>query len=458
MKRRVISLLLACTMVMQVVGCASDKEIDVKTDVTEETEEVVSTEKPLYVICNFDVEDKRGNEPNLIEGDLSRFGIAENCGVDYIMDTFETYGGKATFFVNVYEYPCYDEDGEYMSSLLKRMSDRGFEVGLHTHSNSELGDGFYSKDLTNYSKEEQEKILKFGVDFIENATGIQPISHRGGAYEVNSDTLAALEKLGMRIDSSLYKERVGNELAGLYEQEKYSNQAFKISEQLMEIPIVNVFNGKKWLKLDFKEMSYEELIDAVNAVQKSGDFNCVQIMAHSFTFIRQEGNEGEEPLLTEGNRLIYGEDTKEKHKLESFLKYVSETNNMELVSFEEYLNMDLEIPELKENGSYIYLKNEPLAFRNSMIEIKRDASVVTMYNSFESSERIQYAWYVTDEGGEVVYATDYQENADAEFDFIGKSGVFTLKAYVKDEADNKVSSNFATVKVDNGEILSIERK
>ena len=56
----------------------------------------------LYVIFTVDVEDNRGNEPHLIEGDLREFEIQENCGVDYIMDTFEKYKYKAVFFVNIY--------------------------------------------------------------------------------------------------------------------------------------------------------------------------------------------------------------------------------------------------------------------------------------------------------------------------------------------------------------------
>lgn len=463
--KQMSNIILVLVMLLQLSACSFDGGRDFNEDGTElveqnVTEDIADAEpkantKPLYIIFNFDTEDNRGSEPNLIEGDLTQFGIEENCGIDYIMDTFDAYGAKANFFVNVYEYANYDEDGEYMASLLKHISDRGFEIGLHTHYNENLE--FYNKELTEYSFEEQKNILKFGTDFIENATGKRTVVHRGGSYCANEDTIEALKELGVEIDSSFWYGSLHNEFPKIDSSEKYSNQIFKLDENLTEMPVISVFDGNNWRKLDIDSLSYENLIDTFEIMQKSEDFNCVQIMAHSFSFMDINSEKETEPLIVDGSKKIYGEDTADKEKLEKLLNYISESENMEIITFEEYLNKNLDIPDLNENGSFIYLANEELAFRSNMIEFSQDGNLINMKNCFESSEAVQYAWNITDMSGNLISKTKYAEDATMNYDFSGKSGIFKVKSYVAHPDGRKVSIWCAKITVENGEIINLER-
>ena len=176
-KIKVIAFLLCC--IFSLTACVPQANIS-------------NRENKLQVIFTIDTEDKYGNIPNMIECD---FGEDGNCGVDWIMDAFEAYDMRAVFFVNIYEHLRYsDEYDGYMENLLARISSRGHEVGLHSHSEETLD--FYLDELTDCTYEQQEKIISYGVDFIEEHTGKKPISFRGGGYKVNDDTFDILEKQG----------------------------------------------------------------------------------------------------------------------------------------------------------------------------------------------------------------------------------------------------------------------
>lgn len=455
--RHFLCLIFTVLLVLGMAGCTSvepQPEVSASTENTASSDTQTFAKKdPLYVIFNFDVEDNRGSEPYLIEGDLSEFGIEENCGVDYIMDTFDTYGAKACFFTNVYEYQNYDSDGAYMTSLLQRMNERGFEIGLHTHPNQYLD--FYKKVLTACSYEEQVKILQFGIDFVENAIGKKPVVHRGGSYRVNDETFAALKQVGCPIDSSFWKGNAFNEFTERYRGKNLGNQNFYTEEGVVEIPVINLFNGSEWRKLDLEWLSVEEIINCFEFFYESEDYNCVQIMGHSFSFSRLHGEPGEIPLVQDGNKSIYGPKYVNKKKLEALLDYISKTDNIEIVTFEEYLKLNLDMPELGEDGSPIYLANEHLAFQPSDILAERSGSLVTLRNSFEGSVPLQYNYVTYNERSEKVDTGEYTDSPEYTIDFLGKSGTFTVKAYVRDDNDNRSSCFSTEIVVEDGKIIQV---
>ena len=55
-----------------------------------------------------------------------------------------------------------------------------------------------------YSFNEQVEILEHGIDCLKRWGAGKPIAHRAGAYGINIDTIKALKKVGIYIDSSMF--------------------------------------------------------------------------------------------------------------------------------------------------------------------------------------------------------------------------------------------------------------
>ena len=333
------------------VGCG--KAIGEKID-SEKQNKKGNANTKLYVVLTVDVEDNRGNEPNLIEGDLTKFGIKENCGINYIMDTFEKYHTRGVFFVNVYEASLYNKS--YMPSLLKRIHNRKHEVALHTHNPSDQSLPIYTKEINGYKKDDQRLIIKHGLDYIESATKFRPVSYRSGAYHCNDATFKALEEEGVKIDSSYF-----------YNHKHCKDVTYDIQNQvtqiglLKEIPIFVAYRPNGTIrKLDLDSMTEEEILECLKTIKDDGGFNIVQMMFHSFSMLDLKGRNGNKQVkIVERNKNIYGENRLNKEKLNHVLAFLTSSSEYEVITFQDYLKLNLPIPD-KKADSIIHLENKNL--------------------------------------------------------------------------------------------------
>ena len=222
----------------------------------------------LKLIFTIDTADKYGTIPNLFECDFGKDG---NCGVSYIMDTFEKYDMRAVFFVNIYEHLRYTgKYDRYVENLIKEISERGHEVGLHSHRDMTLG--FYNDELPDLSFEQQQEVIRYGVEFIEKNINKKPISFRGGGYKVNDDTFKVLRENGIKYDSSYFYGNSSNTFA------KYNalNLVCKASDEvdgLIEFPIIRAVKRNGDLaKLDLNQMTYTEMVEVLEQMKKRDGF------------------------------------------------------------------------------------------------------------------------------------------------------------------------------------------
>lgn len=309
-------------------------------------------DEKLYLIITIDTEDKYENVPNLFECD---FGDEGNCGVNYIMDQTEKRGMRCVFFTNIYEHDNFHGAYEgYMENLVKRISSRGHEVALHTHEDGNQLD-FYQKPLYACDYEEQRKILQYGTDFIEKHTGKRPISHRGGGYRCNETTFQVLSDLGYRIESSSFYGNIGGS-GNRFPHFRSLNQPVSI-EGLIEFPVVAVFDQKGALKkFDINQLNEKALIAAVEQMKERRDFNAVQFMFHSFSFLDQKGKEGLEPKFyvesASSSHAGYGVHPGLMKRFETFLDYLRDDPRIEVVTFEQYLAKKAKLPPIWGDGPF----------------------------------------------------------------------------------------------------------
>ncbi len=293
----------------------------------------------LKIILTIDTEHNRSPVPNFIECD---FGEKGNCGVNYIMEQFEKRNMRGVFFTNIYEHNNYNDEWEnYIEKLIKRISDRNHEIGLHTHSSKNIP--IYKKSLKDCTYDEQKEIIGYGTNFIKKVTGKSPIAHRGGNYACNDFTFKVLSDLGYKVDSSCWyfsSDKNGNDF-------KYYNSLNQVCmiNNLIEFPVISVFNraGNK-TKFDINALNERDLISVVEQMKNREDFEMAQLMFHSFSFIDQKGYDGLEPYFEYGSHRCYGVSEILTKRFENFLDYLYSDPCIEVVTFEELLKGEFSVP------------------------------------------------------------------------------------------------------------------
>lgn len=118
-----------------------------------------------------------------------------NQGMPRLLDLYEKYGVKATFFYTGYIAKLYPE-------VVKMAYDRGHEVGSHglTHE--------VSKAFDVLSPEEQLSHLKQSKQILEDIIGDEVVSFRAPAARVDKGFPQILAEAGFKVDSSVSSQRL----------------------------------------------------------------------------------------------------------------------------------------------------------------------------------------------------------------------------------------------------------
>lgn len=274
----------------------------------------------LTIFITIDTEDGYFDKPYLITGE----GIEQEPGIAKIMTILEKYQVTGNFFVNVYEHINYLPN--VLADIVQSIHQRGHAVELHSHPNSALD--FYQHALYNYSIKDQMKILGYGIDLLQQWIGVKPTAYRGGSYEFNEDTLYALYKLGIPIDSSRWYKNGNNKL-----QKDFTINRVTPYMNTLEVPVTYVQclerkGNYTHSKFDIDWLSYDELTQVIE-LAKTFHLKTLTLFMHSFSLIRKRGKSvADEPdqaalyrsqLVANRYTEIYGLNVENITKLERLL-------------------------------------------------------------------------------------------------------------------------------------------
>ena len=117
---------------------------------------------------------------------MSRGEYGAVVGVPRILDLLDKFNFKATFFIPGHTIDTYPE-------ICKEIVVRGHEVGHH---------GYVHEDPTFLSWEEEEAIIVKGLEALKRI-GVTPVGYRSPGFDFSPNTIAILEKYGIKYDSSL---------------------------------------------------------------------------------------------------------------------------------------------------------------------------------------------------------------------------------------------------------------
>lgn len=229
------------------------------------------------------------------------------CGLMEIAGMLKERGLAGTFFVNVYEHRRWGQDA--MRTIVADLVALGQDVALHPHP--QWAYDAARTGLWQYSLDEQVAIIRDGVRLLSDWTGLPVVAHRAGDYSADANTLLALERNGVRIDSSLFWGNPRSRLNGLGMPRNLPSERGSVTE----IP-VTVFHREEHSRLlggflgGLNRVSKidpdwfidtEEARGAMDAVV-AADLPYLVIFLHSFSLVsRRNGGPPEANLRTREN-------------------------------------------------------------------------------------------------------------------------------------------------------------
>lgn len=117
----------------------------------------------------------------------SEASYGPTVGTPRILDLLERHGIPGSFFVPGFTAERHPE-------LMREILARGHEIGSH---------GYLHERPDFVEPDEEERILTFSGDLLEQITGVRPHGYRSPAWELNPTSPALLKRHGYRYDSSL---------------------------------------------------------------------------------------------------------------------------------------------------------------------------------------------------------------------------------------------------------------
>jgi len=236
---------------------------------------------------------------------------SDGNGIEKIISIFNKFNLKASFFVNVYEYKIWGINE--IKRIINYIHDSGYDVELHTHPI--WVDEKRRENMFQFPLFEQNAIIKWGLDFIEDTIGIRPIAHRAGAYGFNQDTLTACEEQGMSIDSSnFFGHKFCKTIVTM-------NNIVK-TDNLYQVPVTFFKKGEKIVKTDLNWINENEL----NLLLKHKSYNFINFFMHSYSLTK-----------TKDNYSTYEVDDFTTRKLENMLLNIVNTPDLEVLTLKELI-------------------------------------------------------------------------------------------------------------------------
>jgi hypothetical protein len=178
------------------------------------------------VIVTIDVE---SNEQYTLPEQVDAVCEGTPCGVMEIARQLQARGWSGTFFLNVYEHKRFG--AEKLKEIALRLQRAGQDVELHTHPQDAYDVARWG--MHQYSLDEQTAIVRDGVRLLESWIGQPVVAHRAGAYSANENTLTALERSGILLDSSVFWQNENNHFGSI----PFLRNRPTLRGRVLEIPI-----------------------------------------------------------------------------------------------------------------------------------------------------------------------------------------------------------------------------
>jgi hypothetical protein len=215
-------------------------------------------------------------------------------GLPLMVEELQRYGFRATFFVEVFCSCCLGKDA--LRPVFDYLLLRDQDVQLHTHPafrNYSKYDGSPASlkhygslpdDMNRYSPDEQYQLLEEACGLFTEFAGFPPRAYRAGGYRADRNTLRALRKLGVGVDSSFNPCEPAS-----FPGEPLSPNSVSLLEGVLEVPVTNARSGawrmRGWKHLDISAILLSEMKSCLLQAH-AGGVRHVVLMMHTFSLIK----------------------------------------------------------------------------------------------------------------------------------------------------------------------------
>lgn len=249
-------------------------------------------ETKILITIDTEVRSRNRDLPDPYEQDVIGRLSERTYGACWIANQLTDIGCRGVFFLDVYGSAKYGS-ARYRE-LCDRLLEAGHDIQLHTHPD-QMFDA-RRRHMHEYNLEEQTTIVREGMAMLKDWTGRAAVAHRAGRYGANEDTLKALERNRIYLDSSFFYRRADCQLPfGNTNLPTRMHGVREIPVTVVPVPVVKlgvrfpVWTRRVWKnfqKLDVNCMSASQLCAAV--MELYGRIPYIIIFLHSFSFTRRE--------------------------------------------------------------------------------------------------------------------------------------------------------------------------
>ncbi|MEM2001306.1 MAG: hypothetical protein QXT77_01500, partial [Candidatus Methanomethylicaceae archaeon] len=266
----------------------------------------------------------------------------QHLGYLMILRIMRQFRVRGVFFVNVYEAALWGDHA--LQAVCQQIVNSGNEVGLHTHP--EWSYDSARIHMWQYSVGEQTKIVADGLAMLMRwIPGCVVVAHRAGAYGLNKDTLIALRKNSIPIDSSMFYGHPNCRLTWSHNQVVERDGILEIPitgffrEEILELLGIPIRHHISFVKTDIDAASLEELKFFVQEAKKH-DIRVMNLFLHSYSFIRFNSDFSH-----------FEPDWQDIEKFERFLEFATSDQSIKFVTMKELYEMYQRDPGILLDGS-----------------------------------------------------------------------------------------------------------
>jgi len=226
---------------------------------------------------------------------LGRAGV-HRYGTPLIMDILEAHGLRGVFFAEMFASAVVG-DGP-LAEAYREIRARGHDVQLHLHpvfhyyaglERGRIGPAqvpFPIDDIGTQPLDAQLDLIEEGISIFERLLGGRPMAFRAGNYAASDATLAALDKLGMRYDSSFNAAHHGTSC--LISGPRSINSPWEVGS-LWEMPVTVFATGagrfRRMKPLEISAVSFLEIRKVLEQAERLA-MGTVTMILHSFSLFK----------------------------------------------------------------------------------------------------------------------------------------------------------------------------
>lgn len=229
-----------------------------------------------------------------------------NYGLPYQLDVLNAHGLTAVFFVEPLFATRFGREPLAEIVCLLREKEQEIELHLHTEWVDESREPLLAdicgktQHLRQFSLEDQTTLIAAGAKLINSAGGGEITAFRAGSFAFNSDTLRALSRVGIPVDSSYNASQFGPESGVVPGTTLVEPLEW---EGVHEYPMTVFDDGRRSLRhAQITACSYAEMEGLLWQALESGRSSFV-LLFHNFELLNQARNRPDEVVVKRFRKL-----------------------------------------------------------------------------------------------------------------------------------------------------------